>query len=51
MANAYEKSDNKVAVVGWSAAAVGAFFIAEWLIHLPVFNVLLGFPVQLLVGL
>lgn len=28
--------------------AVAAVFLAEYIIHLPLFNVLLGFPIQLL---
>lgn len=31
-----------------SVAAVAAVFFAEYIIHLPLFNVLLGFPIQLL---
>jgi hypothetical protein len=44
----FEASDNKPAVIGYSVAAVFAFFFAEWFIHLPLFNFLLGFPLQLL---
>lgn len=50
IADKFERADNKVAIVGYGAAAVGATVFAEWLIHLPLFNVLLGFPIQL-VGL
>lgn len=35
----FEKTDKKGAVIGWTAAGVGAFFITEWLIHLPLLNV------------
>jgi hypothetical protein len=35
----FEKAENKPAIIGYSAAAVGALFFSEWLIHLPVFNV------------
>ena len=35
----FEKTEKKPAVIGWTAAAVGAFFLAEWLIHLPLLNV------------
>ncbi|WIA11371.1 hypothetical protein OEZ85_011492 [Tetradesmus obliquus] len=49
-ADKFEKTENKPVVIGWVAAAVSAFFIAEWLIHLPALDVVLGFPVQL-VGL
>lgn len=48
IADKFEKSDKKGAVIGWSAAAVFAFFFSEWLIHLPLLNVLLGFPIQLI---
>lgn len=46
----FEKAENKPAIIGYSAAAAFVFFTAEWLIHLPALDVLLGFPVQL-VGL
>eukprot|EP00882_Tetradesmus_deserticola_P001354 GHRQ01001466.1.p2 GENE.GHRQ01001466.1~~GHRQ01001466.1.p2 ORF type:complete len:143 (+),score=42.68 GHRQ01001466.1:2131-2559(+) len=49
-ADKFEKADNKPVVIGWVSAAVAAFFIAEWLIHLPALDIVLGFPVQL-VGL
>jgi hypothetical protein len=48
LADKFEKSDNKTAIIGYSAAAAGALWFSEWLIHLPLFNVLLGFPIQLL---
>jgi hypothetical protein len=35
----FEASENKVAVVGYGAAAVVAILTAEWLIHLPGLNV------------
>ena len=35
----FEKTDKKAAVIGYSAAAVIAFFFSEWLIHLPLLNV------------
>ena len=35
----FEKTEKKPAVIGWTAAAVGAFFVTEWLIHLPLLNV------------
>eukprot|EP00877_Chromochloris_zofingiensis_P008242 jgi/Chrzof1/3671/Cz13g04150.t1 len=47
LANKWEKSENKPIVVGYVAAALFAFYISEWLIHLPGLNYLLGFPVQL----
>lgn len=50
MAEKFEKAENKPGVIGWAAAAIFAFFTAEWLIHLPALDVILGFPVQL-VGL
>ena len=34
----FEKADNKAAIIGWSAAGLGAFFFTEWLIHLPGLN-------------
>jgi hypothetical protein len=46
VANQFEKADNKVAIAGWVAAAFSAITIAEWLIHLPALDVLLGFPIQ-----
>ncbi|GAB4820684.1 hypothetical protein N2152v2_007730 [Parachlorella kessleri] len=49
-ANKFEQAENKPAIIGWGVAAAAAILTAEWLIHLPVFNVLLGFPIQL-VGL
>ncbi|CAL8467120.1 g6656 [Coccomyxa elongata] len=48
LADKFEKSNNKAAIVGWTAAGVGAFFVTEWLLHLPLLDVLLGFPVQLI---
>lgn len=35
----FEKAENKPVVIGWAAAAVFAFFTAEWLIHLPALDV------------
>ena len=40
----FEASDNKPAVIGYSVAAVFAFFFAEWFIHLPLFNFVSGVP-------
>ncbi len=37
----FEKTEKKPAVIGWTAAAVGAFFVTEWLIHLPLLNVVI----------
>uniref|UniRef100_A0A7S0WZJ5 Cyanobacterial aminoacyl-tRNA synthetase CAAD domain-containing protein n=1 Tax=Chlamydomonas leiostraca TaxID=1034604 RepID=A0A7S0WZJ5_9CHLO len=48
MADKFEKAENKPVVIGYIAAAAGAFFFAEWLIHLPALDVLLGFPIQLI---
>ncbi|KAK9824525.1 hypothetical protein WJX72_011092 [[Myrmecia] bisecta] len=48
IADKFENSENKTAIVGYGAAALGAFVFAEWLIHLPGLNILLGFPIQLL---
>lgn len=50
MSERFDKAQNKPAVIGYSAAAIGAFFAAEWIMHLPLLNALVGFPVQL-VGL
>ncbi|KAK9798601.1 hypothetical protein WJX73_006868 [Symbiochloris irregularis] len=50
IADKFEKSDKKGAIIGYTAAGVLAFFFSEWLIHLPLLNLLLGFPIQL-VGL
>lgn len=44
----FEASDNKAAIVAYSAAAVFALWFSEWLIHLPALNFILGFPIQLL---
>jgi hypothetical protein len=43
----FEKSNNKPVVVGYVIAALAAFFTAEWLVHLPGLDILLGFPIQL----
>ena len=43
----FEKSENKAAIVGYTAAAAGLFFFTEWFIHLPGLNIILGFPIQL----
>lgn len=47
-ANKFETADNKTAIIGWGIGAISAFIVAEWLMHLPLFNILIGFPVQLL---
>ena len=39
IASQFERTEKKPAVIGWTAAAVGAFFFTEWLIHLPLLNV------------
>ncbi|KAI3436689.1 hypothetical protein D9Q98_006104 [Chlorella vulgaris] len=46
VAEKFEKADNKPVVIGYLAAAIGAIVAAEWFIHLPLFNILLGFPIQ-----
>ncbi|KAL3154480.1 hypothetical protein ABBQ32_013944 [Trebouxia sp. C0010 RCD-2024] len=43
----YENANNKPAVAAWAGASVFAIFFAEWLIHRPGLNILLGFPIQL----
>ncbi len=48
VANKFEKSDNKVAIIGWSVAGFGTIVMLEWFIHLPLFDFLLGFPIQFL---
>ena len=35
-------------IIGYSAAAIAAFFFSEWLISRPLLNILLGWPIQLL---
>ena len=35
----FEKAENKPVVIGYVAAAIFAFFTAEWLIHLPALDV------------
>ena len=47
-ADKFEKTENKPVVIGWIAAVLSSFIATEWLIHLPVFDFLLGFPVQLI---
>jgi hypothetical protein len=47
-ADRWEKAENKGAIIGGFAAAATALVVGEWVIHLPLLNVLLGFPVQLL---
>lgn len=34
--------------MGWTSAAFGGLVLAEWFIHLPLFNVFIGFPIQFL---
>ncbi|DBB07765.1 hypothetical protein WJX82_010306 [Trebouxia sp. C0006] len=47
VAEKYENAQNKPAVAAWAGGAVFAIFFAEWLIHKPGLNILLGFPIQL----
>lgn len=49
-AEKFEKLDTntKIAVVGWGAAFISAFIFAEWCMHLPALDFLIGFPVQLI---
>lgn len=35
----FEKTENKPVVIGYAAAAIFAFFTAEWLIHLPALDI------------
>lgn len=46
VADKFEKVDNKPVVIGYLVAAFFAIVVAEWFIHLPLFNILLGFPIQ-----
>mmetsp|Transcript_9978 Transcript_9978/g.21308 ORF Transcript_9978/g.21308 Transcript_9978/m.21308 type:complete len:143 (-) Transcript_9978:1119-1547(-) len=48
IAEKFEKTENKPVVIGYVAAGVSAFVFAEWLIHLPALDILLGFPIQVL---
>jgi len=41
-------SFRSVPIAAWSAAAFFAITTAEWFIHLPLFDFLLGFPIQFL---
>jgi len=44
----WEASDKKGPIVGYSALAFVGLIFVEKFIHLPLFNVLLGFPLELL---
>lgn len=48
LANKFEKVENKPLVIGYGVGALVAFLLVEWLIHLPILDILLGFPAQLL---
>jgi len=48
LAEKFERAENKPAVVGYLSAAVAAVFLVEYIIHLPVLDILLGWPIQLL---
>lgn len=48
VADKFEKADNKVPIVAWSAAAFFAITVVESVIHWPLFDILLGFPIQFL---
>jgi len=47
-AEAWDKSDKKVAVVGYSIATLVGLYVIESIAHLPVLNVLIGVPLELL---
>jgi hypothetical protein len=44
----WEKSDAKAAVVGYSLLVLIVVYLTESLVHLPLLNVLLGVPLELL---
>jgi len=44
----WEKSDAKAAVVGYSLLVLFVVYLTESLVHLPLLNVLLGVPLELL---
>ncbi len=48
VSNRFEAAENKAAIVGWTAGAAFAIITAEWFIHLPLLDALLGFPIQFL---
>lgn len=48
VADKFDKLENKPVAVGYGVGALVAFFFVEWLIHLPILDILLGFPAQLL---
>lgn len=48
LSDKFEKLDNKPAVIGYGVGALVAFFIVEWLIHLPILDFLLGGTAQML---
>lgn len=48
IANKFEKADNKGPLIGWTVASFFAITTVEWLIHLPLFDFLIGFPLQFL---
>lgn len=48
LSDKFDKAENKPTVIGIGVGALAAFFFVEWLIHLPVLDILLGFPAQLL---
>eukprot|EP00803_Ostreobium_quekettii_P011508 evm.model.scf_202.1 EVM.evm.TU.scf_202.1 scf_202:7524-10405(-) len=48
LADKFEKVENKPLVIGYGVGSLVAFLLVEWLIHLPILDILLGFPAQLL---
>lgn len=48
LADKFESSPNKIAISGWTVGIAIGILFAEWLIHRPLLNILLGFPIQLL---
>lgn len=48
LSDKFDKLEDKPTAIGIGVGALVAFFIVEWLIHLPILDILLGFPAQLL---
>lgn len=44
----FEASEKKGVITAYAIGGILAFLFSEYLIHIPVFDVLLGFPIQLL---
>jgi len=48
LSDKFDKIEDKPTAIGIGVGALLAFFFVEWLIHLPILDILLGFPAQLL---